>query len=198
VDRGRGQRVIAGAELGDVLIAAAADGSVAVRVEATDFGAERPFGARLVVADGRVPRDAETETRRWLQLARWTPRLAIAFESARGDAQGDSIAELWRESEELNREVEEPLARIGGPRTVLVADLDRMTEQVGSWPAEVGPILRLADGVRPLLGIVAKAPFPPNVTVRILARLVSGGVLLVGSREPEERETVVSPEPIED
>lgn len=171
---------------------------MAARVEAVELGRERPFRARLIVGSGQVPRSAEAETLRWFQLARWTPRLEVQTSTAELSEPGRSVEALWRQAEALCEEVHEPLHRVGGPLTVLVADLDRMTEQVGTWPSEVGPILRFVDGVRPVVAVAAKAPFLPNTTIRILARLVSGGVLMVGSREPEGRDPVVSPEPLED
>ena len=197
--RGHGsRRGLEGAELGAWLARVGADDPVAARVEAVELGRERAFRARLVVGAGHVPRSAEAETLRWFQLARWTPRLEVEIGPAELRDPGRSVDGLWKEAEARCREVDEPLQRVGGPLTVLVADLDRMTEQVGTWPAEVGPILRFVDGVRPVVGVAAKAPFPPDVTIRIVARLVSSGVLMVGSREPEGRDAVVSPEPLEE
>jgi hypothetical protein len=192
------RRGLNGTELGAWLAQVGAGDPIAARVDAVELGRERAFRARLVVGAGRVPRSAEAEMLRWLQLARWTPRLEVETGPAELREPGRSIDALWREAEASCREVDEPLQRVGGALTVLVADLDRMTEQVGTWPAEVGPILRFVDGVRPVVGVAAKAPFAPNVTLRILARLVAGGVLMVGSREPEGRDPVVSPEPLED
>lgn len=190
--------VIEGRSLADALLRFAEDGPVAVDVVAEELGSEVAFRARLVVGEERVPRDADDETIRWLQLAAWTPRVEVTARPTQMRAPGARLRELAEAANRRCREVSEPLQRVGGPLTVLVADLDRITEQIDSWPAEVGPILRRVDGVRPVVGVAARVPFPPNVTIRILSRLVVGGVLMVGSREPEGRDAVVSPEPLAD
>lgn len=190
--------VVEGERIVDLLEQVESEGPVGLQLEGVELGHERPFRARIVVVEGRVPSGTEAETTRWLQIACWTPRVEVSIEPVASRGGGARTKDLWTQALERCVDVELPLERIGGPLTVLVADLDRLTQQLDTWPPEVGPILRYIDGVRPVLGVLAKAPFEPNVTVRILARLVNGGVLLVGSREPEGREAVVSPEPIED
>jgi len=187
---------VEGRELGATLRRFASEEGVAF--ELSGIGRERAFRARLVVRHGTVPARTEPETIRWLQLGYWSPRLELRVTPVETSSEGADLDALWSEAVRRCAEMEGPLGRLGGPMSVLVADLDRLTQQLDTWPPEVSPILRLVDGVRPVLSVAARAEFAPNVVVRILARLVDSGVLMIGSREPEAREVVVSPEPLED
>ncbi len=190
-------RVIDGRALGDELIRSSREGPVSVELAAERLGSERPFRARLIASRGRVPRGSESETLKWMVLSVWCLQLEFGSRSLDYEPElGGAIVDLWSHARAAAGSCADALRRIGGPRSVLVADLDRLTDEFDTWPPEVNAVIRKVDGVRPVLAVLARAECRPELSLRVLARLVEAGVLMVGSVEPDARESVVSPEPL--
>lgn len=66
---------------------------------------------------------------------------------------------------------------MGGLEGVVTADLDRLVEELARLPDAASSILRLADGVRTVAGILRDAPHDEVLTARILERLHTVGIL---------------------
>ncbi|MBI4510782.1 MAG: response regulator [Deltaproteobacteria bacterium] len=71
----------------------------------------------------------------------------------------------------------EEIARGLAPGSVFEQDLRRVAECAGKIPREVGPVLRLFDGVRTLADIIEDSPFRINETVTIAHRLLELGAI---------------------
>lgn len=91
-----------------------------------------------------------------------------------------SFDEAYAEAELAGRALEDHLGPLGGIGAVVVADLDRLSEQLASIPDAANAVLRAVDGKRTVAGIAFAVGFEPALTARILSRLSDMGVLRVG------------------
>jgi hypothetical protein len=74
--------------------------------------------------------------------------------------------------------------------TVLRADLNKAANAGDTVPAEVGPLVRLFDGQRPLGEVLEESPFRVFDSLRIVSRLVDLAILeRVESRSPARAST---------
>lgn len=98
------------------------------------------------------------------------PEAYPLFEDAYGDAEVDArefLAALWP---------------MGGLGTVVVMDPSQLQLQQGRMPEAATHIAQLADGTRTIARIIAESPYEDDVTLAVLDRLQSTGVVITATR----------------
>lgn len=152
---------------------------------------------RLIVGRGHVPSDQEQTSLRALTLALVPERVRVWTEPVQVRCDGQAWKELATRAQDDAERLLGLLGSVGGPAVVFVADLDQLTARLADLPTPARGLLEHVDGVRTALSVLSRSPIPLRLAARSLLRLRDLGVLMVGSTEPVERESVVSPEPIE-
>jgi len=102
-----------------------------------------------------------------------------------------SAQEILDECERFLRDFAHAARDLGSPRTLYAAAAEPVAELRGLPPSQVTPLLRLFDGRRVLADVIEESPFRIFDTVRMIRRLLDGGVLVVRPDEPspERRDT---------
>jgi ActR/RegA family two-component response regulator len=95
--------------------------------------------------------------------------------------------EVVEECERFLRDFAHATKDLGPTNTVLRADLDKAANAGDTVPAEVGPLVRLFDGKRPLGEVLEESPFRVFDTLRIVSRLVDLAILVRVETAPPAR-----------
>jgi CheY-like chemotaxis protein len=110
--------------------------------------------------------------------------------------------ELIENASRTMREFQEDSAPLGGVEAVYEQVIQRASEEIARIPREVTPLLRLCDGTRTLVDLVADSPFRRGDTLRIVGRLLElqliyrrDGLRPQGARNPARDDQALAAAP---
>ena len=140
--------------------------------------------------DGRVELRKDHLLSAQLGAATGVMALAHALAEPRGDFSAvstkssattslGSVADVLAQAEQKAKKVAHYAERVGGMHQVWAVRLRALAAILPTLPPSVQPVLRLLDGRRTVEQLLATSPLDDILLLRILARLLSKGVLIL-------------------
>jgi TolA-binding protein len=141
------------------------------------------------------PAQGETALLRLLSFTEGRFRLESHGAPPGGVTSGE-LADILDKASAHRAEVEKHAANLGGLSEVFSLDLTVFSRRTHDVPPEIGPVLRLLDGRRSVLDILAMTELPDVTVLRVLRKLRGMGLLRTATElEKELREAEASREP---
>ncbi len=154
-----------------------------------------PFPARMSLCDHGVwavqagPFSGQDALFRLLVL----PRRPIAQRARTAPPTGPSLGEgqaLLAGFEAFRTELMRAASHVGGSDRVWTIRFAALKTILDGLPEDVKRVVRLCDGTRDVLRLAAEGPLPPLVTLKVLDKLLSAGVLVRADLDDELVSTI--------